>query len=200
MCSLLAIDLGNTKIPNLLTNSDDLQWILQAPDDLNRQPDGVLYDNPTMPGFGLTSMIPYPGGPELEDRVLINQTYARYSPQMGPLGSKPATLYSQYACSLPVQKSTGAMLIAILIADLVFLQAAWKLLTLTTEGMLNRKDPTAMFCQGCISGHYSAVNLQPIVPSASQSVKRRPIPSPSESTQELLYSGRQRHITQVWVD
>jgi len=188
MHSLLTVDLGNSNVPNVLTSDDGLQYILSAPDDRNRQDGGVLNRNPGVTGD--YEMIGPPGvlreGISEDLLVYINESYARLAPETGPLGAEIATIYSQYACSLPVKKSTGTMLIAILIADLVFLQAAWMILTWTAEGILSRKDPKASFCEGCTKGDYSAVALQSPMPNPPRAISWRLAGSRTESTQELL--------------
>ncbi|KAK9421155.1 hypothetical protein SUNI508_06003 [Seiridium unicorne] len=62
---------------------------------------------------------------------------------------KPATLYAQYICQLPKLKSTGSLVAAVVLADLVFLSAAWNLLNWGASGWLRRGDRMAMFCEGC---------------------------------------------------
>lgn len=162
MHSLLTIDFGNAAIPSYLTNKDDLQYLLAAPDDPNRQPGGALYQNPSLAGWNLMAELPPPANivnTSSNDWVAITDSYDAYAPLVGPLGTKPATFYSQYACSVPAQRGTGTMLLAILIADLVFLQAAWKIVTVVTDAVLMRQDPTAMNCERCGRGEYQEIEL-----------------------------------------
>jgi len=42
---------------------------------------------------------------------------------------------------------------SILVADLVLLQALWKILNWCTTKWLEHKDPTAKFCAGCLAQH-----------------------------------------------
>ena len=42
----------------------------------------------------------------------------------------PAVIATQYYCQVPQLKSTGSLLVAVLVADLVFLQVLWKVLNL----------------------------------------------------------------------
>nr|OQO30433.1 hypothetical protein B0A51_03063 [Rachicladosporium sp. CCFEE 5018] len=44
----------------------------------------------------------------------------------------PTTVYTQYLCSVPKRKSGMSLVLPILIADIVFLQACWKLVTIIT--------------------------------------------------------------------
>lgn len=82
-------------------------------------------------------------------------------------GSEPFTvdasyIYTDYLCQVPRLKSTGALIIAILVADLVFLQVAWKLLTWVATAMVERRDPQAHFATGCLvcGGVYDSMTLR----------------------------------------
>ncbi|OAL25926.1 hypothetical protein AYO22_04553 [Fonsecaea multimorphosa] len=67
----------------------------------------------------------------------------------GPIGISKATLNAQYLCQIPHRKDTGSILVAVIVADLVLLQAAWKLFSWITTFWLEKKDPEAKFCSGC---------------------------------------------------
>ncbi|XXG95603.1 hypothetical protein Hte_001871 [Hypoxylon texense] len=152
MHSLISVDLGNSRLPNLLLDDDSLTYALLSPDDMNRRPGGLLYDNSTgFVEFYKATKIPAPDllGRD-DDLVFINQSYNAFRSRVGDLGTQNATILSQYLCSVPVQKSTWTMLIGVLMADIVFLQAAWKLLTMTAGSMASNQNPKAMFCQGCL--------------------------------------------------
>ena len=66
-----------------------------------------------------------------------------------PLEIKPATIFLQYACSVPKRKSTAALLVSIFIADAVLLQVAWKLMNFIATRLAQREDRKAYWCQGC---------------------------------------------------
>ncbi|ETS75589.1 hypothetical protein PFICI_12533 [Pestalotiopsis fici W106-1] len=66
------------------------------------------------------------------------------------LGVRPSTFYVQYICQVPELKSTGSLIVAIILADLVFLTTAWSALKLITTWRLERKDKAAMYCAGCV--------------------------------------------------
>jgi hypothetical protein len=89
--------------------------------------------------------------PKRSQYIYINESYDAFRSLTGPLGTKNATILTQYLCSVPKKKSTGTMLLAILIADLVFLQAAWKLYSCIAHGIVFRRDPTATGFKGCMS-------------------------------------------------
>lgn len=153
MHSLVLIDLGNGDLPNLLFEDENLQYALSPPDDMNRQPGGILYGaDEGFPGAHNFAEIPEPDSPpRIEKGVFLNASYEKFAPQMGSLGLGPdkATLFVQYLCSVAQQKSTGSMLLGIALADLVFLQAAWKILNWFAQRRLESQYEMAMFCSGC---------------------------------------------------
>jgi hypothetical protein len=175
MHSLVAVDLGSKNTPNLLLDDDDLQYALNAPDDMNRQPpNGLLYvtDPASYENF---AQIPWPGVPPpgQPDTLLLSASYDSFSPLMGKLGTTEATIFTQYLCSILEEKSTGSMLLAILIADLVFLQAAWKILKWVAETILKRRDPGAMVCDGSLKGSSLTVGMDNLGGSMTKSGYRR---------------------------
>jgi len=61
----------------------------------------------------------------------------------------PAVIAAQYFCQVPQLKSIGSLLIAIIVADLVFLQVLWKILNLAVAFGLTRRHSEAQYCDGC---------------------------------------------------
>jgi hypothetical protein len=59
----------------------------------------------------------------------------------GLLQITPAVISTKYFCQMPQQKSAGALFVSIRVADLVLMQAAWKILTLCANAWLTRKHP-----------------------------------------------------------
>lgn len=55
-----------------------------------------------------------------------------------------------YICEVPVRKPTGSLIIAVMIADLVLLQALWYLLHLIMTWWVEKNDDKAFHCKGCI--------------------------------------------------
>ena len=47
-------------------------------------------------------------------------------------------------------RSPGTLLLAVLVADLVFLQTAWQLYKFVCEFFFNRRYPDANWCHGCL--------------------------------------------------
>jgi hypothetical protein len=76
-------------------------------------------------------------------------SYAQLDADKDNLAITSATFYYQYMCQVPLRKNAGSMLIGIIVADLVFLQAAWHLLIWGTSFGLKHKNPSANLCEGC---------------------------------------------------
>ena len=115
----------------------------------------------------------------------------------GPLTIKPSTIYAQYFCQIPELKSGGSLFIAVLVADLVFLQALWKILTWSTTMWLAHSNEKANYCEGCLRsmGHGHELSSRATtsqyhsVPDARPSlIKRKPVAYSSESMQPLFMS------------
>lgn len=140
--SAVLVDLGQTKGPNALTNATSIQYLLAQESPMLVLP----WQNVSILG------------------VLPDQSYEMFAKQMGPLSTKPATIYQQYACSVPQQKGAGSLFISILIADLVFLQALFQLLHLGTTYWASRTDPFWNYCPGCknVSPDSDRIPLTPL--------------------------------------
>lgn len=76
--------------------------------------------------------------------------YQEKDRQNGNYNITPSVLFTEYLCQVPKLKSVASLIIAVLVADLVFLNAAWKLLNWFTIAALERSDETANYCQGCV--------------------------------------------------
>jgi len=70
--------------------------------------------------------------------------------QFGTLEVTNSTIMQQYLCQIPKRRSTGALVVAILSANLVFLQTVWKCFNLVTTWFVVKKDKTAMFCENAV--------------------------------------------------
>jgi hypothetical protein len=77
------------------------------------------------------------------------QKYSDIKDTTGSLNIDPSVIAAQYLCQIPRLKSGGSLFVAILIADLVFLQALWKILNWIMVWRLERSDTQANFCEGC---------------------------------------------------
>ncbi|KAI4610305.1 hypothetical protein J4E80_008069 [Alternaria sp. BMP 0032] len=85
----------------------------------------------------------------------------------GPLGVVPSVIRQQYYCQVPQLKSTGDLVLSILIADLVLFQAAWQLFKVFTEWLVTRNggdgppDPDGAVEQGRTSPNSSSGTSTP---------------------------------------
>ncbi|WKT41290.1 hypothetical protein QSH57_006096 [Fusarium oxysporum f. sp. vasinfectum] len=159
--SLIAVDLGNQNAPNLLLDKKDLQYAILPPDDPNRKNGSFLNDSSLTGQATRYAQIPTPGAPlppTDKNLVLLNETYDRFASEMGPLECNDATVVSQYLCSVPQSKSPGIMLLAILLADLVFLQAAWVIYNWIAGSMLSESQMQT--CQGCVESPVQVIEKE----------------------------------------
>ena len=110
-------DLGQTTAtPNILTNATALQYYTQ----------NITY----MQNYTLNA-IPGPA----------NDSYDALKEQTGTLQMSASVISTKYLCQVPKRKSSGTLVVSILVADLVFIQALWKVFTLCTGAWLTHKDP-----------------------------------------------------------
>lgn len=145
----------------MLLDKKDLQYAILPPDDPNRKNGSFLNDSSLTGQATRYAQIPTPGAPlppTDKNLVLLNETYDRFASEMGPLESKDATIVSQYLCSVPQSKSPGIMLLAILLADLVFLQAAWVIYNWIAGSMLSESQMQT--CQGCVESPVQVIEKE----------------------------------------
>ena len=74
----------------------------------------------------------------------------------GPLGLSPSVVSTKYLCQVPRLKPIGDIFVSVLLADIVFLQAAWKLYTFLVDKFLLGRRPSAMHCEGCLDDEQEA--------------------------------------------
>lgn len=83
-------------------------------------------------------------GPAIESYNILKDS-------TGPLGTNASVINVEYLCQVPRQKSAINLLISILVADAVFIQATWQLFKWLVGLFFLRKDSTAQYCEGCLS-------------------------------------------------
>ncbi len=120
--STVLADLGQSSGPNLLSNADLLQQYTKS-----------------FTNKWAANAKPGPA----------TQSYDELKAQTGPLSITPSVIHQQYICEVPVRKSNGSLIITVIIADLVFLQALWKLFNMIATWYVDWREPTAMRCEGC---------------------------------------------------
>lgn len=115
-----------------------------------------------------------------EDYTIAGPAKAAFSTlnSTGSLGINPSVLAATYLCEVPRQKPMGTLIVSILVADLVFLQALWILLKLVVEAYLTRKDKQANLCEGCLG--------QKELLDGSEVVSLRPTQVRRESSYEMV--------------
>lgn len=120
--STILTDLGQAAEPNLLTNAEDLEYFTR--------------------NFSTVWQHRANADPGPEAGV----DYDTAKNETGPLGITPSVLSMGYMCQVPRLKSTGNLIVSILVADLVFMQVAWRLFTLLTDTYLFRSRPELNRC------------------------------------------------------
>ena len=114
--STIMTDLGQTTAtPNILLNKTALQYFTQ---------------NFTTMQLSFINAVPGPA----------NDSYDALKDQTGRLNNSAAVVMTKYLCQVPKRKSTGTLFVSILVADLVFMQALWKIYYFLTIIWLEHKD------------------------------------------------------------
>lgn len=67
----------------------------------------------------------------------------------GALEVKPSVFVLDYVCQVPRRKAMGNLIVSVLVADLVFLQAVWSLYKIAVDYVLGKKVPDSHWCDGC---------------------------------------------------
>jgi hypothetical protein len=124
--STVLADLGQARGPNLLLpSSTDLLQVYTS-------------------GFAnFTTKLNAVMGPEK-----VSYADATSRSDLGSLQITPSTLYSQYLCQIPVRKPWSELIVAIIVADLVFMRLLWTVFNIIATWWVERHDRTAMFCEG----------------------------------------------------
>lgn len=147
--STILVDLGQSVVPNILTNATALQYYTQ------------LFPDPPF----IANAKP---GPAIQD-------YDTLRDATGPLGITPSVISTEYLCQIPQRKSAGNLFVSILVGDLVLLQAIWQLFKLGTAAVLLRKIPRAQYCEGCASAREwgEGAELTTLKPPSKQGLRSR---------------------------
>ncbi|KAK8872360.1 hypothetical protein PGQ11_002874 [Apiospora arundinis] len=78
------------------------------------------------------------------------RSYDELRNETGPLYVTPSVVSAQYLCQVPRLRAPSSLVVAVLVADLVFLQAAWQLYKLATGLWLTRRSPDSDSRKGCL--------------------------------------------------
>lgn len=78
---------------------------------------------------------------------------APFNPQniSHPLGVNDSTIAATYLCNVPRPKPGRELFQTILVADIVFLTALWRIFAFVMGYFVRRRDATANFCDGCMA-------------------------------------------------
>lgn len=101
------------------------------------------------------------------------------------LGVSASVLATSYICQTPKLKNTGTLIVSVLVADLVLLQAIWKVYTMVLDYFVVSKSQNGNHCEGCVGILKSDVPLQDI-DAADEEDRQRPPASSISSRASLL--------------
>lgn len=73
----------------------------------------------------------------------------------------PSVLATNYICQVPGLKSTGTLIVSILVADLVLLQAIWKIFVLVVDQFFISKREDLRYCEGCTRNLVEKTGIPP---------------------------------------
>lgn len=68
-------------------------------------------------------------------------SYENLKNSTGPLETSPAIISAKYLCQVPRRRAMGALIMALILANLVLLRASWALLTFFTSFYVAQFDP-----------------------------------------------------------
>jgi hypothetical protein len=164
--SVIMTDLGQTSstFPNILTNATTLEYFTS--DMKNIVPGEIKNVHP----------------------IPAQQDYLSLRSETGPLIVTPSVIISNYICQVPRRKPVGEIFVSVLLADLVFLQALWKLLRLYTETFLLRKKlgPRVNYCEGCLRDDTLHTSQAPVGAVSARAKPTSDETGEKESRQKLL--------------
>ncbi|KAF2472465.1 uncharacterized protein BDR25DRAFT_14566 [Lindgomyces ingoldianus] len=159
--SLLLVDLGNSHTENVLLDPKLLQYVLNPPDNFNRQTGGPLRNTSLLDWWKYQGIAP-PGEPaEQKFSVPMAESYTKFKNLTGPLSTQRASIYAQYICSVAQWKSKSTVTLVVLVANFALFQTAWMIFKWLADQLVKRSDPNAMYCEGCLKLSRGLVTLGP---------------------------------------
>lgn len=159
--SCVLADLGNADAENVLTNPQLLQnWT------------SVFGERPGSDYMGPAFM------------SYNNQQSSNF--YTGNLFVNGSTIYSEYFCQVTKPKPFGSLVIAIVVADLVFLNALWRILNWTTTMWVDHRDSQAQYCKGCLVLMDKGHELEPMGQEGTSGGRYSPISDMDARTPELV--------------
>ncbi|GME56260.1 gnat family n-acetyltransferase [Neofusicoccum parvum] len=116
--STILADLGVQAGPNILLDEETLQQFTRE--------------------YGNIGVDWVPAGP-------ANGSYESLKNVTGRPSIKASTISNSYLCQVPVAKVPASMIVAVLLADLVFLRTLWTAVKMASVWVAEKKDPKGMF-------------------------------------------------------
>jgi hypothetical protein len=122
--SSILLDLGQTDASsNMLLNETALKFYLQEyPTLYQNETEKDFYELESWSGVKLP-----PSNPD------------DFTSLIGNLSTSPSVIRTKYLCQVPKKKSPGSIIISILVADIVFMQALWKLFNFIVSTWLTHR-------------------------------------------------------------
>ncbi|CAJ2501953.1 Uu.00g048060.m01.CDS01 [Anthostomella pinea] len=130
-------DLGQTVSPNLLTDTGLLKYFTNNFTGISATFGTISWENAVIGAQDGVATSPYS-----DDSA-------------GALRVGNSTLATNYICQVPQLKPTGSLIVAVLVADLVLLQAIWKIFKLIVDPVLLKRNPEMRYCEGCLESIHS---------------------------------------------
>ncbi|KAI9859123.1 MAG: hypothetical protein M1813_007079 [Trichoglossum hirsutum] len=188
--SFILVDLGNSQAPNLLLDPNLLQYALDpGADDFNRGSGAPLIYDPKKPDWQFAAFSPPNKKLERETAVLMDEAFAKFKDQTGPLKTKPAYIYMEYICSVPEKKATSAVVLFTLVADFALFQTAWMLFKYVADRTATWKKPSGNYCEGCLDYRRRLIPMDDEDGDSINLQKAKNFHSRSSSTQSLVQDG-----------
>lgn len=150
MWFLLLADLGqddSPSEPNILAQADSLAVLTQNMTQVNSSISEPFRFEIDAHGLSLN---PYIMSEEADSHLFVNQS----------------VLVTSYTCQVPRRKAMVSLIIPIIVANLVLLQAGWQLFVYLVDQFFISKDKELSYCTGC-SG--SQGDVMPLIEGASMS-------------------------------
>lgn len=134
---------ATNEYPNIWLPADNLGKSLfsVALSDLGQKTSSILTDTAVLQKYTeeFPKLISLPGmnaetGP-------AKASYENLKNSTGPLETSPAIISAKYLCQVPRRRAMGALIMALILANLVLLRASWALLTFFTSFYVAQFDP-----------------------------------------------------------
>ncbi|OBT65435.1 hypothetical protein VE03_06068 [Pseudogymnoascus sp. 23342-1-I1] len=135
--------IANKEYPNIWLPADNLGKSLFSVtlSDLGQKTSSILTDTAVLQKYTeeFPNLISLPGmnaetGP-------AKASYENLKNSTGPLETSPAIISAKYLCQVPRRRAMGALIMALILANLVLLRASWALLTFFTSFYVTKFDP-----------------------------------------------------------